>query len=429
MKVELTKVKGIRGQIAPPPDKSISHRAVMFSCLSKGQSTVSNILKSEDVLSTISVFRALGVEIDDRGSQVVINGTGIEGLKEPVVPLYCGNSGTTMRLMSGILSGMHFLSILTGDQSLNGRPMGRVIKPLTQMGAQIMARDDDRYAPMAIRGGNLNAIKYDMPISSAQVKSCVLLAGLVGADGVTEVVEKERSRDHTERMLPGYGVSVEVDGLSVRIKGRQPMTCCDVAVPNDFSSAAFFIAAATIVPGSELMVRDVCINPTRTGLLEVLASMGAKVRVQNQRFVSGEPVADIVASSADLKGADVPMHLVPSLIDEFPILCILAAMAQGRTTIRGAKELRVKESDRISAMAQGLKAMGVTVQEFEDGMAIEGAGALKGAQIESFADHRIAMSFAVASLVASGTTTINEANSVDISFPGFFDELRKITIA
>lgn len=426
MEIELKGGKrGLKGEVTPPPDKSISHRAIMFSSLAKGRSVVRNFLRAEDTLSTMSVFRALGVDIAD-GVEVVINGAGLHGLRESTRVLDCGNSGTTMRLMSGVLSGAPFMSVLAGDASLSRRPMGRVIDPMRKMGATIMARDGDKYPPMAIRGGGLKHMRYEMPVASAQVKSCVLLAGLY-ADGTTEVIEKVRSRDHSERMLPAYGAKLSVDGLVVRVTGGAELYAMDVTVPNDFSSAAFFIVAGLIVPGSEIMILNVGMNPTRTGLLDVLRRMGAKIEVMNARDVSGEPVADLLCRHSALKAATVGEDEVPALVDEVPILAIAASMAEGVTRITGAHELRVKESDRIAAMATGLRALGVSVEEHDDGMSVEGRGALNGASVNSVGDHRIAMSFAVASLVAEGTTKIEGAEAVSISYPGFFDTLKGLT--
>jgi len=433
MDVDLKPVKKLKGEVTPPPDKSVSHRAVMFSSLAKGKSTVSNFLRAEDTLSTVDVFRSLGVDIDDRGHELLIQGSGLHGLHEPIRPLDCGNSGTTMRLMTGVLSGTPFFSVLTGDDSLNSRPMGRVIKPMRQMGAGIMARNVQRgensveLAPLAIQGGTIHPMRYEMPVASAQVKSCILLAGLY-AEGTTEVVEQVRSRDHTERMLPAYGAKLEVDGLVVKITGGAELKGREIEVPNDFSSAAFFIAAAMMVPGSELLIKNVGLNPTRTGLLAVLERMGGEIKIENERDVSGEPVGDIIARHSALRGAEVGPDEIPAMIDEFPVFCVLASQAEGNTVIHGAEELRVKESDRIDTVARGLKTMGITVEEFPDGMSIAGPSVLKGASIDSFGDHRVAMAFSVASLVADGQTTIRNAAAVNISFPGFYDVLKTVSL-
>ena len=451
-KIELKKAKKLKGGITPPPDKSISHRAIILSSISKGKSRIKNFLRAEDTMSTLNAFRKLGVEITEvsppthpspsRGegkgggeiskllhpkSELIIHGKGIHGLKEPEDVIDCGNSGTTIRLLSGVLSGNPFLSILTGDDSLRLRPMGRVIKPLRLMGAEITARAEDKYPPIVIRGKQLNPIKYNMPISTAQVKSAILLAGLY-AGGETEVIEPVKSRDHTERMLPSYGAEIKVDGLGIKIKGNAELKARDVVVPGDFSSAAFFIVAALLVEDSDVMIKNVGINPTRTGLFDVLKSMGAKIKLLNIRDVSGEPVADIHCKSASgLKAVNITKDQIPALIDEFPILCIAATQADGTTTIRGAEELRVKESDRIKAMATEMRKMGVEVEEFKDGLSIKGNTLLKGASIDSYGDHRIAMAFSIASLIAKGKTIINRVSAVNISFPGFFEILGKLS--
>lgn len=436
-RIELRRAKKLKGVIIPPPDKSISHRAIILSSISKGRSTVKNVLRAEDTMSTLNAFRKLGVEIEEsrvKGSRVqggrneiIVHGKGIHGLKEPEDIIDCGNSGTTIRLLSGILSGNPFLSILTGDSSLRARPMGRVIKPLREMGAEITARAEDTYPPVVIRGKQLNPIKYNMLVASAQVKSAMLLAGLY-ADGETEIIELLKSRDHTERMLPSYGAEIKVDGLNIKIKGNAELKARDIDVPGDFSSAAFFIVAALLINNSDIKIKGVGINPTRTGLLDILKAMGADIELVNLRDVSGEPVADIhCKGAAGLRAINIAKGQIPALIDEFPVLCIAAAQADGITTISGAEELRVKESDRIKAMAEGLKKMGAVVEEFKDGLSIEGNARLKGAVIESYGDHRIAMAFSIAALVASGTTKINGISAVNISFPGFYKMLKGLT--
>jgi 3-phosphoshikimate 1-carboxyvinyltransferase len=427
LKIELERASSLRGEISPPPDKSVSHRAIIISSIAEGKSVVRNFLRAGDTLSTVNAMRSLGVEIEEQGSEMVVSGSGLRGLTEPANVINCGNSGTTMRLLSGVLAGNLFLSVLAGDESLSRRPMLRVINPLSLMGATIMARDGDRFPPIAIRGGGLNGIRFKMPVASAQVKSAVLLAGLY-AEGTTEIVEPFKSRDHTERMLPMYGVNVDVDGLSIKIMGGSEPWAADVEVPGDFSSAAFFIGAALITGNSEIKIKDVGLNPLRTGLLEVLGLMGADIAVENQRDVSGEIVGDIIARTSRLKGVEVGRDLVPSMIDEFPLLCVVASVAEGVTTIRGADELRVKESDRVKAMADGLKAMGVEVEEYPDGLSINGTDELKGALVNSLGDHRIAMAFSVAALASSGKTTIERAEAADISFPGFYDALKRLSV-
>jgi len=426
-RIELTKAARFSGEVIPPADKSISHRAVMFSSLARGKGVIRNFLRARDTENTMGAFRALGIEVEDNGDTLVIHGKGLHGLTEAADVIDCGNSGTTMRLLTGVLSANPFFSVLTGDNSLRSRPMKRVIKPLSLMGAHISGRDGNRFAPLAISGGKLNPISYDMPIASAQVKSSVLLAGLY-TEGITIVKEPARSRDHTERMLPAFGADLKTDGLTVTVQGSRELYSQEIDVPGDFSSAAFFMVAAIVIPRSEILLKNVGINPTRTGLIKVLQSMGADVRLMNTRSVSGEPVADIICTgTSGLKAATVTGDMVPSLIDEFPILCIAAAKAEGTTTIRGAEELRVKESDRIKAMATELAKMGVLVEEYPDGLNISGTETLKGAEVYSHGDHRIAMSMAVAGLAASGVTTIHGARAVDISFPRFFTLIRELT--
>jgi 3-phosphoshikimate 1-carboxyvinyltransferase len=427
--VEIKKSKGLRGEIVPPPDKSISHRTIMFASMAEGRSRITNFLRAEDPLSTVKAFRMLGITITENGmNELVIEGKGLNGFTEPHDVIDCGNSGTTTRLISGLLAGNQFFSVLTGDDSLKKRPMARVIDPLKKMGAAISARGGDRYPPIAIRGGGLKAIDYTMPMASAQVKSCLILAGLY-ADGATTITEPQKSRDHTERMLVAMGADIGVDGLSISVKGGRRLAALDIQAPADFSSAAFFIAAALVVPNSEIIIRGVGVNPGRTGMMQVLEEMGAPVKIENVREVSGEPVADMVCSTAGgLKAAKVGRELIPSLIDEFPIICILASLADGVTQIRGAEELRAKESDRIRAMAAELSKLGVKIQEYSDGIDITGGAGLNGCAVESYGDHRIAMALSVAGLVSRGNMLIQDASCVDISFPGFYDKLGELEV-
>ncbi len=426
-RIEIKKAKRFKGEFSPPPDKSISHRAVIFSSLSKGKSVIKNFLRAEDPFSTVNAFRALGVSIEDKDGDLTIIGDGIYGLKEPRNIIDCGNSGTTIRMLSGVLSGTPFFSVLTGDESLRGRPMARIIKPLKEMGAEILARAEDRYPPLAIKGKKLRSIRYDMSVASAQVKSALLLAGLY-AVGETEVREPAKSRDHTERMLPAFGAEITIEGLTVKIRGGSELKGTDVYVPGDFSSAAFFLVGALLIEESDVTIKGVGINPTRTGLLDALKQMGAEIEILNMRTLSGEPVADIrCRAGKELKGINITEEKIPALIDEFPVLCVTATQAKGLTTIRGAKELRVKESDRIKSMVTELKKMGAAVEEFEDGLSIEGLSGLKGAFIESYGDHRVAMAMTIAGLVADGTTAINGVSSVNISFPGFFEIIERLT--
>ncbi len=428
--VELKKAGGLRGELLLPPDKSISHRAIMLASIARGKSKIRNFLKADDPLSTMSAFRMLGIEIlGEDGSEVIVNGKGLYGLKEPFDVIDCGNSGTTVRLIAGILAGSPFFSALTGDASLRQRPMARVVAPLQAMGANIAGRAGDTRLPIAIKGGSLEALHYEMPVASAQVKSCLILAGLY-ANGVTSITEPHKSRDHTEKMLSSMGANIESGGSGspIKIKGGSELNALDMTVPSDFSSAAFFLAAALIVPGSELLIKNVGVNATRTGLIDVVREMGASVKLLNSREISGEPIADLYCKTAGLlKAVKITKEGIPGIIDEFPILCVLATQAEGITEIRGAEELRVKESDRIKAMASELGKLGVEVEEYTDGIAIKGKKVLTGGSVNSHGDHRIAMSMAVAALVADGTTVIDNASCVDISFPGFFEQLKNIT--
>jgi len=364
----------------------------------------------------------MGTLIDDRGGESIVTGSGIDGLREPDNIIDCGNSGTTARLLCGVLSGQPFFAVLTGDDSLRKRPMERVTAPLSAMGARFFGRNGGTKLPMAVIGGRLKPLRYESPVASAQVKTAILLAGLF-LDGVTEVIEPGGSRDHTERMLPAYGADLQVDGLKVRLKGRSRLKARDMTVPGDLSSAAFFIVAALTVPGSSVTVLNVGVNPTRTGILDILERMGARIAVENRRTVSGEPVANLHADHTALRGVHIGGDLVVRAIDEFPAICVAAAMAEGETRIAGATELRVKESDRIAVMTEGLRAMGIAVEELPDGMVINGGGELKPGRFRSYGDHRIAMAMAIASLNAEGKSSIEGAECIDTSFPGFFETL------
>ncbi|MEE4191825.1 MAG: 3-phosphoshikimate 1-carboxyvinyltransferase [Halieaceae bacterium] len=413
----------LHGEARVPGDKSISHRSIMLGSLAEGETRVRGFLEGEDALATLAAFRAMGVTIErpDEG-QVVIQGVGLHGLSAPAGPLDLGNSGTSIRLMSGLLAGQAFDTELTGDASLCSRPMGRVMTPLSQMGARIQGSDGER-PPLHITGGqSLRGIHYDLPMASAQVKSCVLLAGLY-AEGRTSVTEPAVTRDHTERMLRGFGYQVERDSEGIiSLAGGGRLQGCEIDIPGDISSAAFFMVAATIAPGSDLLLTHVGMNPTRTGILELLRLMGADITVQDETEVGGEPVADLHIRSASLQGIEIPEHLIPLAIDEFPVLFVAAACAEGRTVLRGAEELRVKESDRIAAMAEGLATLGVAAEVLDDGIIIDGfgdAGSFGGGEVHSHHDHRIAMSFAVAALRASDRVLVSEADNVATSFPGF----------
>jgi 3-phosphoshikimate 1-carboxyvinyltransferase len=405
-------------------DKSISHRSIMLGSLADGVTTVTGFLQGEDALATLQAFRDMGVEITDPvDGKVMIKGVGVDGLKPAKKAIYMGNSGTSMRLLSGILSAQNFDSVMTGDPSLSKRPMERVAKPLREMGAKIQTTGDKGTPPMTITGGQtLTGIHYDMPMASAQVKSCLLLAG-IWAKGTTTVVEPEITRDHTERMLTAFGYSVTKDGNAISITGGGRLTATDIAVPADISSAAFFMVAGAIAQQGNVTIKQVGINPTRTGVIDILKLMGADLTLTNEAVVGGEPVADIVVKSSKLKGIEIPAHLVPLAIDEFPVLFVAASCAEGKTVLHGAEELRVKESDRIQVMADGLKTLGINCTVLEDGIVIEGRGDIDhvfgGGEIESHHDHRIAMSFTVASLRASDTITIHGTETVNTSFPGF----------
>ena len=419
--------QGLRGKINVPGDKSISHRALMLGSLAEGETKIRGLLLGEDPRSTAACFVAMGAKISELNSELVtVRGIGLGNLKEPIDVLNAGNSGTTLRLMLGVLASHpdRFFT-LTGDSSLRSRPMSRVVNPLRQMGANIWGRENGARAPLAISGQNLKAIHYQSPVASAQVKSCIMLAGLM-IDGETIITEPERSRDHSERMLSAFGakVSVDIDTNTVSIKGGAKLIGQEVTVPGDISSAAFWLVAASIVPNSDLVIENVGINPTRTGILEVLAEMGADITYENRREVTGEPVADLHVRSASLKACKIGGSVIPRLIDEIPILAIAATCAEGTTVIEDAEELRVKESDRIVAMVKELTKLGANITERPDGMEIVGGKALNGTELESYDDHRIAMSLAIAALVAKGKTSINRAESAAISYPSFIPTLQ-----
>ncbi len=408
------------GRIRVPGDKSISHRSIMLGSLAEGITHVSGFLEGDDSLATLRAFRAMGVNIEGpEGGKVVIHGVGMHGLKPPATALDLGNSGTSMRLMSGLLAGQGFEVEMVGDASLSKRPMRRVTEPLSQMGAVIESTEKGTPPLRVMAGAQLKAIDYTLPMASAQVKSSILLAGLY-ADGVTSVTEPAPTRDHTERMLNGFGYPVERKGATASLSGGGRLVATDIDVPADISSAAFFMVGATIAPGSDVVLEHVGVNPTRTGIIEILRLMGGNLELLNERLVGGEPVADIRVRSSKLKGIRIPEALVPLAIDEFPALFIAAACAEGETILTGAEELRVKESDRIQAMADGLTLMGVDARPTADGIVIRG-GAMNGAVIESHDDHRIAMAFAMAALRSSSPVSVNECANVRTSFPGFVE--------
>lgn len=412
--------RALSGDIRVPGDKSMSHRSIMLGSLANGVTEVSGFLEGEDALATLNCFRSMGVEIDGpHNGRVTIKGVGLHGLKAPAGDIYLGNSGTSIRLISGLMAGQQFDVTMTGDASLSKRPMNRVAIPLREMGAVVETQEGGR-PPLTVRGGNvLKGINYTMPMASAQVKSCLLLAGLY-AEGETKVTEPAPTRDHTERMLRGFGYEVNVEGSTVTLQGGGQLTATTIDVPSDISSAAFYLVAASIMPGSDLTLRHVGINPTRIGIINILRLMGADIEVFNEREVGGEPVADLRVRYAPLQGINIPEDQVPLAIDEFPVLFIAAACAKGQTVLTGAEELRVKESDRIQVMADGLHALGIDAVPTEDGIVIN-PGPMTGGEIWSHGDHRIAMSFSVASLLATGSIHIHGAEHVATSFPGFVD--------
>lgn len=405
--------------VSVPGDKSVSHRALMLGSIATGQTDISGFLAGEDCLSTLAAMSAMGTRIEQASStDVVIYGRGLHGLGPPDGPLDLGNSGTAMRLMAGLLSGQQFDSTLTGDESLSSRPMQRVIRPLEEMGARIDSRDGK--PPLTIQGqSQIQAIDYEMPVASAQVKSAVLLAGLY-ADGTTSVVEPAVTRDHTERMLESMGVNVARNGNAISLEGGQSLQSCQVQVPGDLSSAAFIILAALISESADVLLENIGVNPTRTGVIDILQAMGAEISLENPRLLGQEPVADIRVRASSLRGGPVDPALVSLAIDEFPVLFVAAAAARGKTVFSGIGELRVKESDRIAAMAAGLRALGISVDESDDGAVVHG-GRFTGGKVQSFGDHRIAMSLAVAGTVATDIVRIDDVAAVDTSFPGFCD--------
>lgn len=417
----------LRGEVIIPGDKSISHRAVMFGALADGTTRITNFLQGADCLSTISCFRKMGIAIENTPTEILVHGKGLRGLSAPTDILDVGNSGTTTRLISGVLAGQNFTSTLTGDASIQSRPMGRIIKPLSMMGASIESLKGNNCAPLKIEGRQLHGIHYDSPVASAQVKSCVLLAGLYG-DDTTSVTEPFLSRNHTELMLAHFGAEVTSQGTTASIQPEPKLHGLDISVPGDISSAAYFIAAALLVPGSEVLIKNVGINPTRDGILRVCEAMGADIQLLNRSTAAGEPVADLLVRYSPLRGTVIEGAIIPTLIDEIPIIAVLAAFAEGTTVIRNAEELKVKESNRLDIMVTELTAMGCKVQGTDDGMMIEGGAPLHGTAIDSRMDHRIAMSFAIAGLAASGTTTLERAECVDISYPHFYEDLEKLSL-
>ena len=424
--MNIQRSNGLKGEVKIPGDKSISHRAVMLGALAKGTTKITDFLQGADCLSTMECFRRMGIQIQNTSGEVLVHGQGLHGLAAPSDLLNVGNSGTTIRLLSGILAPQSFSATLTGDASIQKRPMKRVMEPLSQMGAKIESLSGNGCAPLRISGTPLKGIHYKTPVASAQVKSCILFAGMY-ADGATTVTEPVLSRDHSERMLEHFGARLTREGTAVTIQPEPQLAAREIPVPGDISSAAYFIAAATLVPHSEILIRNVGINPTRSGMLEVCRAMGADIQYLNERDDSGEPTADLLVRSSSLKGTVIEGAIIPALIDELPVLAVMAAFAKGETIIRNAEELKVKESDRIAVMVESLSAMGADITGTPDGMIIRGGPALHGAEIHTYKDHRIAMSFAVAALAAEGTTHIEDADCVNISYPDFYGDLQRLS--
>lgn len=421
----------LEGEVVLPGDKSISHRAVILNSLARGRAATENFAPGVDCLSTVSCLKALGVKIGREGSRdsptVSVSGTGADGLREASDVLDAQNSGTTMRLLGGLLVSQPFLSVITGDSSLRNRPMGRLIQPLKLMGADVWGRGQDSFAPLVIKGKELRGIDYTLPVPSAQIKSAILLAGLF-ARGSTVLHQKIPSRDHTERMLPHMGANVESKGNSISLMPlTSPLRALNLRIPGDISSAAYFLVAAAVHPDARIVIRDCGINPTRTGIIDVLLAMGARLEIDHERLEAGEPLADIVVESSELKGIEVSGDIIPRLIDEIPVLAVAGCIAKGKTVIRGAGELRVKESDRIATVVNELSRLGARIEPLPDGMAIYGGRLLSGTEVESHLDHRLAMSLAVAGLIAKGETTISHAQVAKVSYPAFWQTLQQIT--
>lgn len=425
----------LHGELIVPGDKSISHRAIMIGSIANGDTRIQGLLESEDCVSTMECFRAMGIEIEYKGDMIIVHGKGLHGLKQPARTLNAGNSGTTTRLISGILAGQSFETIIDGDSSLRKRPMKRIVEPLKKMGADIRSLSGNDRLPLQIRPARnadetiqgksaiLKAVHYQSPVASAQVKSCILLAGMYASGGRTSVTEPVRSRDHTERMLAAFGADISVEGKTVFIAPEPKLTGQSITVPGDISSAAYFIAAGLITPGSEILIRNVGMNPTRNGILQVARTMGGDISVVRTYDAGGEPAADLLVRSSNLSGMDIGGEIIPSLIDELPVIAVMAAFAKGTTVIRDAAELKVKESDRIAVMTDNLRRMGCDVEATEDGMVIHGGAPLHEATVETHLDHRIAMSFAVAAMGAGCSLNILGAECVNISYPGFFEDL------
>lgn len=417
----IQKIKKAVGQIKVPGDKSISHRAVMLGSLANGVTEISGFLKGADCLSTIDCFRKMGIDIDINGENVTVHGNGLRGLKKPDEMLYTGNSGTTTRLLCGILAGQNFDTSITGDASIQKRPMGRVVQPLSMMGAKI----ENEYCPLYITGTKLHGIDYKMPVASAQVKTAIILAGLY-ADGETVIYEIEKSRDHTELMLSAMGADLTVDNLDITVKPTNDLTAFNVDVPGDISSAAFFLVLGAIMPNSQITVTNVGINPTRTGIIDVLKDMGADITLENVHTSAGETVADITVRSSSLKGTTVGGDIIPRLIDELPIIAVAAVFANGQTVIKDAQELKVKETNRIRAVVDEFNKCGIDITETDDGMIINGGKSIHGADFKTYGDHRMAMSLTVLAQLADGESTLDDSDCACVSYPTFFDDFYKL---
>lgn len=421
----LTNVQSLQGSLVVPGDKSISHRSVMFGAVANGVTKVTGFLMGEDCLSTVSCFRQLGVEIVQEGEQLIIYGKGWDGLKEPKEVLNVGNSGTTIRLMLGILAGRNLHATLIGDDSIGKRPMTRVTKPLSEMGASIDGRQNGEFTPLSIRGGGIRGMEYHSPVASAQVKSSILLAGLQ-AEGKTTVIEPEKSRDHTERMIEQFGGVVEKDGLSVTVQGGQLLKGTTIEVPGDISSAAFFLVAGAIIPESQITLKNVGLNPTRTGIIDVLKNMGANLTISLKQGQQSEPVGDVTIETSNLKGITIDGELIPRLIDELPIIALLATQAEGKTVIRDAQELKVKETNRIDTVVNELSKLGAVITATDDGMIIQGKNILSGGVVSSHGDHRIGMMLAIAALICNDEVLLEKKEAISVSYPGFFEDLNQL---
>ncbi len=414
--MKINKMRSVKGEITVPGDKSISHRAVMLGALADGTTHISGFLKGADCLSTIDCFRKMGIDIEVDGNNVTVHGKGLHGLKKPSETLYTGNSGTTTRLLCGILSGQPFDTSITGDASICKRPMGRVTKPLSLMGADI----ENEYCPLHIHGKSLKGIEYNMTVASAQVKTALILAALY-AEGDTIIHEIEKSRDHTEVMLSAMGADIEVDGLTIKVGKTEKLAPQDIVVPGDISSAAFFMVLGAVMPDSEITIKNVGINPTRTGIIDVFEDMGADMELVNKRSAAGEPVADIIIRSSKLKGTTIGGSVIPRLIDELPVIAVASVFAEGKTVIKDAEELKVKETNRIRAVVDEFKKCGIDITETDDGMIINGGKPIHGADFKTDGDHRMAMSLAILAQLADGDSTLDDSNCVDVSYPTFFE--------